>query len=106
MENSKTPFSKFAGFVGSILTATDEKFQKVLDRFIVDQNFGQEDAKVFSKKMKEIFDSNKSKLSSLIDESIERALSKADIARSSEIKALQEKIKELESRIDEKDSSL
>lgn len=105
MENSKTPLSKFAGLVGSILTATDDKFQKVLDRFIVDQNFGQEDAKDFSKKMKDIYDSNKSKLSSLIDESIEKALSGADIARGSEIKALQEKIKELELKINEKNSS-
>jgi polyhydroxyalkanoate synthesis regulator phasin len=49
--------------------------------------------------MKTVYDSNKAKLSSLVDESIKKAMSKADIARSSEIKELKEQIKTLEEKI-------
>ena len=49
--------------------------------------------------MKGIYDSNKTKLLSLIDESVKKALSKADIARGSEIKELEEKIKTLEEKV-------
>lgn len=99
MENPKTPFDKFAEFIGSVLTTTEDKFQKILDEFIVNQNFGKKEAEDFSKKMKGIYDSNKTKLSSLIDESIKKALSKADIARSSEIKELKEKMQTMEEHI-------
>ena len=99
MENPKTPLEKFTEFIGSVLTTTEDKFQKILDEFIVNQNFGKKEAEDFSKKMKGIYDSNKTKLSSLIDESIKKTLSKADIARSSEIKELKEKIKALEEKI-------
>ncbi|MCL4542434.1 MAG: hypothetical protein M1458_01645 [Deltaproteobacteria bacterium] len=99
MENSKTPLDKFTEFIGSVLSTTEDKLQKILDEFIVNQNFGKKEAQSFSKKMKGIYDSNKTKLSSLIDESIKKTLSKADVARSSEIKELKEKIKTLEEKI-------
>ncbi len=99
MENHKTPLDKFAEFIGSVLTTTEDRFQKILDEFIVNQNFGKKEAEDFSKKMKTVYDSNKAKLSSLVDESIKKAMSKADIARSSEIKELKEQIKTLEEKI-------
>ncbi|MHB8231428.1 MAG: hypothetical protein ACYDDB_00820 [bacterium] len=99
MENSKTPLDKFTEFISSVLTTTEDKFQKILDEFIVNENFGKKEAQDFSKKMKDIYDSNKTKLLSLIDESVKKTLSKADIARSSEIKELAEKIKTLEEKI-------
>ena len=99
MENSKTPLDKFAEFIGTVLTATEDRFQKILDEFIVTQDFGKKEAEDFSKKMKGIYDSNKTKLLSLIDESVKKALGKADIARSSEIKELEEKIKMLEEKV-------
>ena len=99
MENSKTPLDKFTEFIGTVLTATEDRFQKILDEFIVTQDFGKKEAEDFSKKMKGIYDSNKTKLLSLIDESVKKALSKADIARGSEIKELEEKIKTLEEKV-------
>ncbi len=100
MENLKTPMDKFTEFIGTVITATEDKFQKVLDEFIVNQNFGKKEAEDFSKKMKGIYDSNKIKLLSLIDESVKKALNKADIARGSELKELEEKLKTLEVKID------
>ncbi|MHB1545246.1 MAG: hypothetical protein ACYCSB_07475 [bacterium] len=100
MENSKTPFDKFAEFIGTVLTATEDRFQKILDEFIVTQDFGKKEAQDFSEKMKGIYESNKAKMLSLIDESVKKALSKADIARGSEIKELHEKIKTLEEKVD------
>jgi polyhydroxyalkanoate synthesis regulator phasin len=102
MENSKTTFDKFAEFMGTIITVTEDKFQKILDEFIVNQNFGKKEAEDFSIKMKGIYDSNKAKLLSLIDESVKKALSKADIARGAEIKELEEKIKTLEEKINKR----
>jgi|GEM_PF-3145449 len=99
MENSKTPLDKFTEFIGTVLTATEDRFQKILDEFIVTQDFGKKEAEDFSKKMKGIYDSNKTKLLSLIDESVKKALSKADIARGSEVKELEEKIKTLEEKV-------
>jgi polyhydroxyalkanoate synthesis regulator phasin len=99
MENLKTPLDKFTEFIGTVLTATEDRFQKILDEFIVTQDFGKKEAEDFSKKMKGIYDSNKTKLLSLIDESVKKALSKADIARGSEIKDLEEKIKTLEEKV-------
>ena len=99
MENSKTPLDKFTEFIGTVLTATEDRFQKILDEFIVTQDFGKKEAEDFSKKMKGIYDSNKTKLLSLIDESVKKTLSKADIARGSEIKELEEKIKTLEEKV-------
>ena len=99
MENSRTPLDKFTEFIGNILTTTEDRFQKILDEFIVTQDFGKKEAEDFSKKMKGIYDSNKTKLLSLIDESVKKALSKADIARGSEIKELEEKIKTLEEKV-------
>lgn len=105
MENSKTPLDKFIEFIGTVLTVTEDRFQKILDEFIVTQDFGKKEADDFSKKMKGIYDSNKTKLLSLIDESVKKALSKADIARSSEIKELEEKIKTLEEKVNEQTHS-
>ncbi len=99
MENSKTPLDKFTEFIGTVLTATEDRFQKILDEFIVTQDFGKKEAEDFSKKMKNIYGSNKTKLMSLIDESVKKTLSKADIARGSEIKELEEKIKTLEEKV-------
>jgi len=99
MENQKTPLDKFVEFIGTVLATTEDKFQKILDEFIVNQNFGKKEAEDFSKKMKGVYDSNKIKLLSLIDESVKKALTKADIARGSEIKELAEKIKTLEGKI-------
>ena len=99
MENSRTPLDKFTEFIGTILATTEDRFQKILDEFIVTQDFGKKEAEDFSKKMKGIYDSNKTKLLSLIDESVKKALSKADIARGSEIKELEEKIKTLEEKV-------
>ena len=99
MENSKTPLDKFTEFIGTVLTATEDRFQKILDEFIVTQDFGKKEAEDFSKKMKGIYESNKAKMLSLIDESVKKALSKADIARGSEIKELEDKIKTLEEKV-------
>ncbi len=99
MENSKTPLDKFTEFIGTVLTATEDRFQKILDEFIVTQDFGKKEAADFSKKMKGIYESNKEKMLSLIDESVKKALSKADIARGSEIKELEDKIKTLEEKV-------
>ncbi len=99
MEDQKTPLGKFAEFIGTVLNVTEDKFQKILDEFIVHQNFGKKEAEDFSKKMKDIYDSNKIKLLSLIDDSVKKALSRADIARGSDVKTLEEKIKKLEEKI-------
>lgn len=99
MESPKTSFDKFAEFIGSVLTATEDKFQRILDEFIVHQNLGKKEADDFSKKMKDVYESNKAKLSSIVDESIKKALSKADIARSSEVKELHEKIQKMEEKL-------
>ncbi len=102
MEEKKSNLEKLFGLVSSFLTATDDKFQKILDDFIVNQDFGKKEAEDFSKNMKDFYSNSKQKLSSLIDESIKKTLERADIARSSEIKELKEKIHELEKKLAER----
>ncbi len=99
MENQKTTLDKFAEFIGTVLGVTEDRFQKILDEFIVNQDYGKKEAEDFSNKMKSIYDTNKTKLLSLVDESVKKTLSKVDIARVSEIKELEEKIKTLEEKL-------
>ena len=99
MESQKTAVDKFTEFIGTVLGVTEDRFQKILDEFIVRHNFGKKESEVFSQKMKDIYDANKKKLMSIVDESVKKALSKADIARSSEIKGLEEKINMLEDKL-------
>ena len=102
MESQKTPVDKFTEFIGTVLGVTEDRFQKILDEFIVSHNFGKKESEVFSQKMKDIYDANKKKLMSIVDESVKKALSKADIARSSEVKGLEEKINMLEEKINKR----
>ncbi|MDA8299517.1 MAG: phasin family protein [Deltaproteobacteria bacterium] len=102
MESQKTAVDKFTEFIGSVLGVTEDRFQKILDEFIVSHNFGKKESEVFSQKMKDIYDTNKKKLMSIVDESVKKALSKADIARSSEVKGLEEKINMLEEKINKR----
>ncbi|MGC8554662.1 MAG: hypothetical protein ACP5NA_04145 [Candidatus Acidulodesulfobacterium sp.] len=99
MESQKKAVDKFAEFIGTVLGVTEDRFQKILDEFIVSHNFGKKESEVFSQKMKDIYDANKKKLMSIVDESVKKALSKADIARSSEVKGLEEKINMLEEKL-------
>lgn len=105
MENRKRPIDSFSEFLGGILSATEEKFQDILDEFIVRQDFGKKDAEDFAKKMKGIYDSNKKRIISMIDESVDKALTKANIARGSEIQELKNKIKIIEEKLNKKSSA-
>ena len=105
MESQKTAVDKFTEFIGTVLGVTEDRFQKILDEFIVSHNFGKKESEVFSQKMKEIYDANKKKLMSIVYESVKKALSKADIARSSEVKGLEEKINMLEEKINKRSAA-
>jgi polyhydroxyalkanoate synthesis regulator phasin len=105
MESQKTAVDKFTEFIGTVLGVTEDRFQKILDEFIVSHNFGKKESEVFSQKMKDIYDANKKKLMSIVDESVKKALSKADIARSSEIKGLEEKINMLEEKLNKQSAA-
>ncbi len=105
MESQKTAVDKFTEFIGAALGVTEDRFQKILDEFIVSHNFGKKESEVFSQKMKDIYDANKKKLMSIVDESVKKALSKADIARSSEVKGLEEKINILEEKINKQSAA-
>ena len=50
MENSRTPLDKFTEFIGNILTTTEDRFQKILDEFIVTQDFGKKRSRRFFQK--------------------------------------------------------
>ncbi len=86
-------------FLSNVLTSTEDRFLKLLDQVITNQELGKKKAKEFTKKVTKFRDENVKKVTNLVNDSVKKALKTIDVARGSEVKELKEKIKTLEKKI-------
>jgi len=89
-----------AAYTGLGLAAlTKEKLDEALEKIKKERGFTEEEGRSFAKEMKEHAETARRKFDEIVTTAVEKALSKAKLAKSEEIDALSKRVVNLEKRL-------